>query len=385
MKIIPLNRHVISLCILICLSCGFYTSTLFASPDYWPTIGWRSSTPEEQGMDSGKLIEMMEKVHNENYAIDSIIISRNGYLIMDAYFHPFKKELKHSIFSCTKSITSSLIGIAIDKGYLKSVNQPILEFFPEKTIANLDERKKDITLEHLLIMASGLETKDSYLHGWENYQKMIKSEDWVQYVLDRPMAQEPGRVFDYSNGGSHLLSAILQKATKMTALEFAEKHLFGPLGITDVIWATDPQGVNIGEGKMMLPPQDMAKIGLLYLRNGRWEDQQIVSEGWVESATKGHIDASKSIRYGYQWWVSPSQYYTAMGYSGQFICVIPKKNMVVVFTSHFRNSKYFIIPKELLDEYIIPAASSSKPLLANPGEKTRLNALVTASAQKPAQ
>jgi CubicO group peptidase (beta-lactamase class C family) len=152
-------------------------------------------------MDSGKLIEMMEKVRDENYAIDSITIIRNGYLVTDAYIYPFRKNTKHVIHSVTKSFTSVLVGIALDKGYIKSVKQPLLEFFPEKTIANLDEQKKAITLEHLLIMSSGLDTKDSWLYQWVGLAKMRASDDWAQYVLDRPMAQIPGGHFDYSNGG----------------------------------------------------------------------------------------------------------------------------------------------------------------------------------------
>ena len=381
---IPLNRHVISWCILICFTCGFYTTTLFASPDYWPTNGWRSSTPEEQGMDSGKLIEMMEMVRDESYAIDNITIIRNGYLVTDAYLFPFQKNTKHVIHSNTKSITSALVGIALDKGYIKSVNRPVLEFFPEKTIANLNEQKRSIALEHLLTMTSGLDTKDSYLYKWVGMGEMMRSEDWAQYVLDLPMAQAPGKHFEYSNGVSYLLSAIIQKATKMSALEFARKHLFRPLGITDVKWRTSPQGVNTGYGDMMLTPHDMAKIGLLYLNKGRWEDRQIVSTAWVEASTQKHISATIFDGYGYQWWVDSAQYYMAVGYLGQFIFVVPEKNMVVVFTSNLENYDFYI-PKGLLDQYIIPAAVSSQPLVAHPKKKEHLDSLLANFAKAPAQ
>lgn len=385
MKHIPDSRHILSWSLLICLTCGFYTTTLFASPDYWPTNGWRSSTPEEQGMDSGKLIEMMEKVRDEDYAIDNITIVRNGYLVTDAYLYPFRKNTKHVIESDTKSVTSALIGIALDKGYIRSVNQPILEFFPGKTIANLDEQKRTITLEHLLTMTSGLDTKDSWLYEWEGFAKMIASENWVQYVLDRPMAHAPGKHFDYSNGGAHLLSAIIQNTTNMSALEFANKHLFGPLGITDVKWSTDPQGLNIGEGQMMLTPHDMAKFGLLYLNKGRWGDRQIISDSWVEVSTRKHISANLFDGYGYLWWISFSQYYMAVGYLGQFIFVVPEKNMVVVFTSNNLEGDEFFVPEELLDEYIIPAVVSSQPLVAQSKNKEHLDALITTFAKAPAQ
>lgn len=380
----PFNKHVLSWCMLICFTFGFYTTTLCASPDHWPTNGWRSSTPEEQGMDAGKLIEMIETVRDQGYAVDNITIIRNGYLIMDAYVYPFQKNTKHVIHSNTKSITSALVGIALDKGYIKSVNQPVLEFFPETTIANLDAQKRSITLAHLLTMASGLDTKDSYLYKWVGLGDMMASEDWAQYVLDLPMAQAPGERFEYSNGVSYLLAAIIQKTTEMSALEFARQHLFGPLGITDVKWRTSPQGVNAGWGDMMLTPHDMAKIGLLYLQKGRWEDRQIVSTAWIEASTQQQISATLFGGYGYQWWIDSAQYFMAVGYLGQFIFVVPGKNLVVVFTSNLEDYDFFI-PKRLLDKYIIPAAVSSQPLAAQPEKTEHLDVLLANLAQAPAQ
>jgi len=219
---------------------------------------------------------------------------------------------------------------------------------------------------------------------------MQASEDWAQYVLDLPMAQTPGVHFEYSNGGSYLLSAILQKATKMSPLEFAQKHLFGPLGITDVKWPISRQGINIGYGEMRLRPHDMAKFGLLYLNKGRWEDRQIVSEAWVKASTRKHISGNIFDGYGYQWWISPIrlyslQYYMAVGYLGQFIFVLPEKNLVVVFTSNNLREGDFSIPKNLVDWYIIPAAVSFNPLAAQPKEKEHLDALLANFAEAPAQ
>jgi len=299
-----------------------------------------------------------------------------------------------------------LVGIALDKGSIKSVKQPILEFFPKETIANLDEQKRAITLEDLLTMSSGLDTKDSWLYNWVGLSKMRNSENWAQYILDLPMAQAPGNRFEYSNGVSHLLSAIIQKATQVSALEFAKKHLFGPLGITDVKWPTDPKGINIGYGQMMLTPHDMAKFGLLYLNKGHWDDRQIVSEAWVQDSTRKHISANHFDGYGYQWWNDSAQYYIdilwrlrwrwgwkradsakyymASGMLGQFIFVVPEKNMVVVFTSNLEGF-YFYLPKRLLDEYIIPAAVSSQPSAAQPKKKEHMDSLLANFAKAPAQ
>jgi CubicO group peptidase (beta-lactamase class C family) len=384
------KRHHISWCILVVSIYGFFTTPLIASTDYWPTNGWRSSTPEEQGMDSGKLIEMLELVRGMDYAIDSITIVRNGYLVMDAYLYPFQKNTKHPIYSVTKSFTSTLIGIALDKGYIKSINQPVLEFFPEKTIASLDQQKRAITLEHLLTMSSGLDTKDSWKYQWIGLSKMWASKDWAQYVLDLPVAQTPGENFEYSNGVSFLLTAILQQSTGMRPLEFAEKHLFGPMGISDVKWPISRQGINTGYGEMRLTPHDMAKFGLLYLNKGRWENKRIVSEAWVKAATRKHISANIFDGYGYQWWVSPirnhsSQYYMAVGYLGQFIFVLPEKNLVVVFTSNNLREGNFDTPKRLVDRYINPAAVSFNPLAAQPKENEQLDSLVAKFAEAPVQ
>ena len=357
-----------------------YSAPSYASPDYWPTDGWRVTTPEEQGIDSGKLVEMFKEMRNSYYAIDSITIIRNGYMVADAYFYPFQKNLKHPIYSCTKSITSILVGIAIDKGYIKSVKQPILDFFPEKTITNLDARKRSITLEHLLTMASGLETKDSWLYQWAGLMKMVVSEDWAQYVLDRPMAEAPGNRFEYSNCVSYLLSAIIQTTTKMRTIDFARKYLFEPLGITDIKWPSSPQEIAIGFGEIWLKPHDMAKIGWLYLNKGRWNGTKIVSAKWVETSTKKHISANIFDGYGYQWWIDIAGYYIAVGHLGQFIFVIPAKDMVVVCTGDLEGNAFFT-SKKLLDKYIIPSATSTKPLHTNPKANEQLDSLVASFAQ----
>ena len=345
-----------------------------SAPDYWPTEGWRTTTPEQQGIDSALLIEMLETIIREGVDIDSIAIIRNGYLVADVYMYPAKKNLKHPIYSCTKSVTSTLIGIAIDKGSIESTEQQMIDFFPERSIQNMDGRKRSITLEDLLTMRSGLDTQDNAKHyGWKGLYAMQATDDWTQYVLDRPMAEPPGTRFEYSNLVSFLLTSILQKQTKVDALNFAYEHLFGPLGIEDVMWYKSPKGIYTGYAELWLTPHSMAKLGFLYLNNGRWEDQQLLSEEWVERATKAHSIVSPALRYGYQWWVAEGIYF-AMGYQGQFIFVIPDKNMVVVFTSSILGQSLFT-PYNYVKEYVLPAASSTKPLPANPKDSQRLQKL----------
>lgn len=196
---------------------------------YWPTSGWRSSTPEEQGMDSDLLSEMLGTIQEQNYEIDSVTIVRNGYMIADARIHPFSSTSKHNIYSCTKSVVSALIGIAIDQGYIEGLQQPVLSFFPKRAIANHDANKEAMTLEHLLTMTTGIRCQDSYLYNWTGLDQMMESEDWVQFVLDLPMQGAPGAQFEYCNGALFLLSAIIQETTGKSAVDFAEEHLFGPL------------------------------------------------------------------------------------------------------------------------------------------------------------
>lgn len=383
-----------------CIFC-FLSNTLEAQTNYWPTGTWRYSAPEQQGMDSEKLIQMLEIIQKESYAIDSILIVRNGYIVMEAYFFPFQKKTKHAVHSVTKSIISILIGIALEKGNFQSTQQAVFEFFPKKQIANLDQNKWKITLEHLLTMSSGLEA----IFSSKEHKKMLENDDWVQYILNLPLINPPGKDFEYSSGDAHLLSAILQRTTKMNALEFANIHLFGPLGIKNTIWLSDPQGISIGTSGIMLTTQDMAKIGLLYLEKGRWENKQVVSKKWINTSIQRKISANLLFDYGYLWWIdspriyipylwkwglkwgkkqNPSdEYFMAIGRLGQYISVIAKKNMVVVFSSNLESAfdpLALLTPKVLLDQYIIPAASSSTPLKEVPQKKAYFDSLIESFA-----
>jgi len=346
----------------------------------WPTGGWQTSTPESQGMDSQILETMLETVQNQNYNIDSVTIIRNGTLFLDAAVYPYSQDSKHIIHSCTKSIVSILIGIALDQGFIEGVQTPVLEFFPDRTASNLDSDKESLTLENLLTMTSGLECRDSYLYRWSGLNDMRDSNDWVQFMLDLPMEERPGTKFEYCNGASFLLSAIISETTGLSSNEFAEINLFAPLGITDLNWPTNPQGINIGWGELRMLPTDMAKIGYLYLSGGEWDGEQIVPTAWVEDSTRKHISATLEDGYGYQWWVDDSGMYLALGYAGQFIFVVPEKEMVVVFTSDLSDSDFYL-PQNLLNDYIIPAAVSPDPLPKNPAAESALGQLIEELSQ----
>jgi len=331
-------------------------------------------------MGSVRLADMLEAIRKERHDIDSVSVVRHGYLVVDATVYPFRPDTKHVIHSCTKSVVSALVGIAIDQGHIEGVEQPVLDIFSRRTVANVDERKQAMTLEHVLMMANGLECRDSYLYRWQGLNQMRGAGDWVQFMLDLPMAEAPGARFEYCNGGSFLLSAIIQETTGQTTLAFAQEHLFGPLGITDVDWPANPQGITIGWGDLRLKPHDMARFGYLYLHEGRWGDKQVVPAEWVKASTRRHIAAGTlSDGYGYQWWVDDAGYYMALGYAGQYIVVVPDQDMVVVFTSDLAERDFFT-PETLLQTYILPAVISGGPLPANPDGVALLESRVKALA-----
>ena len=345
------------------------------SPDYWPTKEWRSSTPEQQGVDSAKLADALTAIRQHDIRIHSLLLVRNGYVILDAYFFPFDKANLHDLASVTKSITSTLVGIAIDQRKVRSVNEPVVDVFPRRPIANREDRKARLTLENLLTMTSGLacyaEENELTLH------QMMKSRDWLQFMLDLPMGAEPGQRFVYCSGGMHLLSGIISETTGMSALAFARSSLFEPLGIHDSSWPADPNGNNHGWGDLHLHPRDMAKIGYLWLNHGVWDGKQIVSADWVTNSTRVHAHTSSDSDYGYGWWVRPKdKLYEAVGRGGQRITVLPELNLVAVMTGGGFE------PGDV-GALLLPAIKSDRALLANPVGIGRLEAAIKNVAQAP--
>jgi len=327
-------------------------------------------------MDSELLAEMMDYLREQSaFDIHSLLIIRNGYMVTDAYFYPFAQSRSlHDLASATKSFTSSLIGIAINKGYIESVEQHVLDFFPERSVANIDASKEAMTLEDPLTMRPGFEC--SHSPPDITTSEMMDTPDWVKFVLDSSMATEPGSRWVYCSPASHLLSAIIQEASGMNAFEFAQQHLFEPLGISDAIWASDPQGYTRGWSDLILTPHDMAKLGYLYLNEGEWDGQQLLSADWVAAATS----PLGSPKYGYQWWLHPSGYY-ADGAGGQRIFVFPDLDMVVVTTGN-GGSDYEVI-SDLLYSYILPAAESETSLPANPDGVALLESSIQQVAAAP--
>jgi CubicO group peptidase (beta-lactamase class C family) len=319
---------------------------------YWSTDEWRTADPEDVDIYSGPLDDMLEEIINRGIGVDSVTVVRNGYVVLDEYFSPYEGE-PHIIYSCTKSVVSTLIGIAIEEGYIESLDVRMLDLFPDRTAGNMSAWKEEMTLRDLLTMTAGFDARDSYLYEWEGLYTMHNRSDALQYVLDLPVIEEPGTRFEYTNGVSHLLSCIITETTGMSALEYGRERLFEPLGIHDVEWHNDSMGRNWGYSRIYITPHDMAKLGYLFLNGGQWDGTQIVPEEWVDEATTKHVDATILDGYGYQWWVSGNGYYSAVGHMGQFIHVVPELDLVAVFTS--RNEVDFDRILALLETYVIPA------------------------------
>ena len=340
MKIFIFSFRKILFCILAFSLFAFVTENAvgeqFKEREYWPTKGWKTSIPEKQGMDSAKLLMADEFIQNRLPDAFSLLVVKNGYLVFEKYYSWGSREKYAEVHSVTKSFTSALIGIALDKGYLNSVDQKLIEFFPEYITDELDPRKKEISLKHLLTMSAGFRWDDRgpSMRNW------YTSSDWLKFAIQLPQENNPGDVFNYNSSISHLLSIILSKSTKTSTLDFANQNLFKPLGISSY-WHQDPQGYYIGGFGLGLSARDLAKIGFLYLNDGFWNGQSIVPEYWVKESTDQQIQAFShpiygTFGYGYQWWVKKvdgCNSFRAWGRRGQFIVIVPKLDLVIVVTS----------------------------------------------------
>lgn len=356
---------------------------------------WGSSTPEELGFNSERFDAAIDYLKLNFPAYKSISIFSNHSLIYKSVNKEpyesgvskgFRKMMsgvgqvmrfpkstfkeneydKWNIRSATKSIISILIGIAIREGFVNSIEDTLEIFLKDyPSICNNDE-KKAISIKNLLTMKSGLSTID---RGIEPI-KFMKSRDWIDYIIKRPLQCSPGTSFDYNSANTHLLSAIITKATGMNAAMFAKKYLFTPLGITNFIWESDPKGNSFGGGNLFINPDDLAKIGLLILQNGIWREKEILSREWVsESLSRFHL-WDYGFNYGYLWYIkdesddiSGNSYvtYSAAGSGGQKLLIIPELNLILVATSnvdYFKDKSYFLnlmIPKFILSSVINPS------------------------------
>ena len=351
---------------------------------------WQTAAPEEVGIDSVPLVEMFDFIRERQIPVHSIQLVRRGRLVLDAYFYPYDGRTRHDVASVTKSITSTLVGLAIERGHIRDLQQPVLGFFPGRTVAGLDARKRRQTLEHLLTMQSGWDCGvplgTPSINADRQLAEMRRRDDWAQFALDLPMTSEPGTRFLYCNANCHLLSALLTSVTGTNALAFARRELFEPLGIRDIAWPADPQGNNYGWGDLQLHPRDMARLGQLFLQRGRWAGLQIIPEDWLRGATRAHVQSTGGEdRYGYYWWVSEKLpgLFEAVGRGGQRITVWPDKELVLVYTGGgFEPGD--LAPFILKSLNAVKSDKSDQPLPANPEGNARLRDKLAAATRSSA-
>jgi CubicO group peptidase (beta-lactamase class C family) len=301
----------------------------------WPSPDWQSASPEDEGLDSGALAALI--AYGRTRGFDSLLIARHGRLVLDAYYGPYDANIPHAVNSTTKSIVATLIGMLHADGVLDSLDHRILDYFPDRDFANVDDGKKAITVQHLLNMTSGLAWDEGLGDSWRSLTELRRNRDWVRFILDSPMANPPGETFYYNSGNSHLLSALITRLTGKPAEDFARDRLFGPLGITAYVWPQDPMGLSLGGWGLALKPQDMAKIGYLYLRHGRWGDQQLLPPQWIETISHATLNVNlpgeRELRYANQFWARPDKHvFMTSGYRCQVIMVLPDLDMVAVTT-----------------------------------------------------
>jgi hypothetical protein len=340
----------------------------------WPTREWAKSGPQKVGLDEGALAALDADLGNGKYPlVDSFEVFRCGkkvfaakydhdyaqiygkeaktrgplnarltgpYNYFDPAWHPYYHGTQlHSMQSVSKTLSSVIIGAAMLRGDFKAgLDTPVLKYFDAAKVKNLDERKRRMTLRHVLTMTAGLDWTENvpYDDPRSDSSLMEATDDWVQYVIDKPMAAEPGRVFNYSSGVSELLAHIFLKETGQDIDTYGEKYLFQPLGI-EHYWKRTPLGAVDTEGGLYLRGSDLAKIGYLYLHDGTWDGKQIVPTQWVKESVAPFIQAEEDYKYGFKWWLlprkdSPQFVWMARGFGGQELMVFPEEGLIVVFT-----------------------------------------------------
>jgi len=367
----------------------------------WPDEHWKVSSPEAEGVGSKVIKEIVNDIESGVYgSVDHFLLIKNGRIIADHKYsvdydeilaqnktakptnaqiipeqynyddtnwHPFyNKTNLHTLQSVTKSITSAAFGIAIDEGLIKDVNQPIYPYFKNFNYDMSDPRKSEITIEDLLTMRTGIDwfTDGGYDNDKHSTIVMENSDNWLQYILDRPMDKKPGTSYEYNDGSSVLLGKILSEATGIRADEWAKKKLFSPIGIHNFKWKITPKGEADTEGGLYLSTYDLARVAYLFLREGQWKGKQIISKEWIKKSVSAIVEdinpGTERVNpgYGYQWYSTgkgESSIYLGAGYGGQYIVVSPEFDIVMIFNSWSVHKKAKKSLYRALEEIIIPA------------------------------
>jgi CubicO group peptidase (beta-lactamase class C family) len=347
--------------------------------EVFPDRDWERSTPEAQGVDSAPLAEMVESLLADNPGIHSVFLVRHGRAILDVSFYPCPPGTKHDIASCTKTVTAMTLGSILGQGNLVGSDTLLVDCFPGRTIAQLDDRKKSIRLRDVLTMRSGL----GFFQQAISQLQMFQSPDWAQYCLNVKCWKEPGTTFEYFNGNPHLLSAAITQATQKPADQIARENIFRPIGIEDDAWPRDPQGISWGWGDLRLSSPSMARLGMLVLHHGQWNGAEILPKAWIEEMTTPHVAETgnkRFPRYGYQVWLADDRI-AFNGRGGQRIWIVPKEDLVFVTTAGASRAKQHVID-DLLTQFVLPATHDAA-LADNPEATARLMQLAQRALQSP--
>jgi CubicO group peptidase (beta-lactamase class C family) len=334
-------------------------------PEY-SSFNWPTSTPEAQGMNSILLEQACQQGNNKGF-VDCILVIRNGYVIAEKYYNGFGKDTPHNVMSVSKSFLSAITGIALRDGYLDNMGEKMMNFFPEYVYPQIDPRKYNITIRNLLMMRMGID------HDHNLYSQISNSSNWIKTTIELPLIYNPGTRFRYNTFQTHLLSAIITKASGMSTLDFSKKYLLDLMNIDCTEWWQDPQGYYFGGNSMHFTPRDMARLGYLYLNNGISDLKQIVPAEWVEESLTNFTNFSNStwgdlnnINYGYLWWLGEIKTYEvflAIGHGGQFVINFPELNLIVVTTADWQLDWDLADQHErsilnIVANYIVPAITN---------------------------
>ena len=348
-----------------------------ALDDNWPV-----SAPQDQGFDPAVLCTIAPRLGARKGAnVHAVIVARHGTLVYERYFSGkderwgtplglvnYDAGMVHDVRSITKSITSLVVGIAFDKGWIENLDTPVLSFFPEYAELRSPEKER-ITLRHLLMMATGLAWDEGlpYSNPENSENRLYEAADPYRYVLERPVAGPPGELFNYCTGAPTLLGAVLRKATGKQFDVLAQEVLFDPLGIVQSEWIHFDNGDTMAGGGLRLRPRDLAKIGQLVLAHGAWHGKQVVSAEWIAASTAPHLNTETMYFYGYQWWLGRSlaggrqvDWIAARGYGGQRLFIVPSQDIVVVvLAGHYDGSPLEgLIGASVLNQAVLPAVAS---------------------------
>jgi CubicO group peptidase (beta-lactamase class C family) len=325
------------------------------------------STPEAQGIPSSSILEFLQAAEERVDALHSFMVVRHGEVVAEGWWAPYAANEPHMVFSLSKSFTSTAVGLAIGEGKL-TLDDPVLGFFPDEAPADPSDNLKAMRVRDLLTMSTG--HHEDAIRGFP----YDADDSVVKRFLALPVAHKPGTSFLYNTPASYMLSAIVQKVTGQTVLDYLRPRLFEPLGIADPAWEASKQGISLGGFGLSVRTEDIARFGQLYLQKGRWKGRQLVPEAWVEAATARQMSNGSSPTsdweqgYGYQFWRSRHGFYRGDGAHGQFCIVMPQYDAVVAITSGTRDMASVM---NLVWDRLVPAMQGA-PLPANPAAQHAL-------------